>query len=733
MSAFEKPFFLDKVSLLEYRKQVEIINVLDTYEEQLKELFLIRNPRFRFDLNYENDWQSFLTDHLRGRSLDECGQWFFFPWSKSLVHYLSEDMHLEMRTARNRNIINEEEQKKIYNSSIAIAGLSVGSHPAFTMAIMGMVKKWHLADPDIISGSNLNRIRTDVTQIGESKCFLITRQIYQINPYAEILVYDKGVDDSNIVEFLSGVDILVEEVDNLAMKIRLRLEAKKYKIPVLMATDNGDNVIVDVERYDLHSDLKIFNGVVGDLTLEDFLKIPPAEMPRLATKIAGPKLITSRMQESLLEVGKSIYSWPQTGDAATLAGVAIAYVAKRILIGEQVCEGKMEINLDAIFDPDYNLDKSVQQRNDQRGKFLQTIGLEDSQLQSDIKKVILAGARAPSGDNSQPWRFRVKSGIIESYNLPEKDNPIFNYKQRGSHVAHGALLENMKIVAAELGYDTKIKLFPNTVNDNLVSQLVLEKGSVEVKKDVLYQSIFQRAINRKKYSDTLLTDDQKTYLLNSVQEIGEGKIFLVDDSEKKKLFGQAVSKNEIVMLENEYLHNYFFRDVRWTEKEELKHKNGLYLKTMELSPPAVLIFKLLNNWKRAVQLNKIGISKFVAKQNAVVYASGSVVGVITVSSQGTPEEFILAGRLMERLWLKVNKLGLSFHPITGVAYLMMRILDNTNEVLSTEHIKIVKDSFEQIKQVFGLADETIVLPFRIGNGGKPSGQSSRLDPEIIFE
>lgn len=673
MSVAEKPIFLDSVSLLEYKKQVEPANILDTYEEQLKELFLICNPRFRFDLNYKNDWQKFLNKHIQGKTLSDCGQWFYFPWNKRLVHYLSEEMHFEMRTARNRNIINEEEQKKIYNSSVAIAGLSVGSHPALTMAIMGMVKKWRLADPDTISGSNLNRIRADVTQIGESKCFLITRQIYQINPYAEILAYDKGVNDSNIVEFLSGADVLVEEVDNLAMKIHLRLEAKKLKIPVLMATDNGDNVIVDVERYDLHSDLKIFNGVAGDLTLEEFLKIPPTEMPRLATKIAGSKLITSRMQESLLEVGKSIYSWPQTGDAASLAGVAIAYIVKRLLVGNKVCEGKMEVNLDAIFDPDYNLDEPTKQRADQRIKFLQAIGLEENDVKIDIiKKIISAGVCAPSGDNSQPWRFRVKGDIIESYNLPEKDNPIFNYKQRGSHVAHGALLENMIIAAAEFGYTTKVDLFPDATNPSFISRLTLKKDVVD--KDILYSSISKRSINRKKYSDTLLTSDQKKNLLDTVQEIGGGKIYLVDDPEKKKIFGTAVSQNETVMLENEHLHNYFFRDVRWTEKEELEHKNGLYLKTMELPPPAVLIFKILSNWKRAVLLNKIGISKFIAKQNAVGYSSGSVVGLITVSSLGTPEEFILAGRLMERLWLKAGKLGLSFHPITGISYLMMRVL-----------------------------------------------------------
>jgi hypothetical protein len=217
--------------------------------------------------------------------------------------------------------------------------------------MMNIGRHFKIADPDVVSGSNTNRIRVDFTHINERKCDLISQYIHQLNPYAIVESYTDGITEENIDDFLKGINVLVEEVDNLEMKIRLRLEAKKRQIPVVMATDNGDNVIVDIERYDLTPDLKIFNGLVGDLTIEQFQKFPPTELPILAAKIVGPELIVSRMLSSLGEVGKTLYSWPQLGDAATLSGVAVAFVVKKILLGEPVKTGKIGINLDQIFKP----------------------------------------------------------------------------------------------------------------------------------------------------------------------------------------------------------------------------------------------------------------------------------------------------------------------------------------------------------------------------------------------
>lgn len=374
-----KPRIFDpqKERLDEIKSRLEINSVIDTYKEQISELFFIRNPRYRFDKKYQTALYDFVKDHCAGKSMDEAGTWVYFPWNKLLVHYLPDALHQELRTARNRNLITADEQKKFYEWKIGIAGLSVGSHVALTIAMMGGGKMMRLADPDTISGSNLNRIRDDFTKIGVSKCESVAHAIYQINPYAELLLYQEGVTNSNAHQFLAGppkVDVLVEEMDNLEMKIALRLEARKLEIPVVMATDNGDNIIFDIERYDMDRGMKPFNGALGDVTVEDFKNFPSIELPKLAAKVAGPHLAAPKMLASVLEVGKTLYSWPQLGDAATLAGAAVAYVVKRLALGEPVKSGKLEVNFDSIFDPEYFQAEKARERDAERKRLLRRLG-----------------------------------------------------------------------------------------------------------------------------------------------------------------------------------------------------------------------------------------------------------------------------------------------------------------------------------------------------------------------
>ena len=369
-----------KMTLQTFKKKYKVKEVIDKYDQLVEELFLIRNPRHKFSKDYSQDLSEFKKKYLGKNSSDESGSWFYFSWNGLLIHYLPDADHQEIRTARNKNIITKEEQEKFYNFKVGIAGLSVGSHAALTLTMMGGAKTIKLADPDEISGSNLNRIRYDYTYVGKNKCDVAVEHIYQMNPYADVGAYPMGVTVENLADFLSGppkIDVLVEEMDNLEMKIRIRLAARKLGIPVVMATDNADNVIVDIERYDLDPNLKLFNGVAGDLTLEEFQSLKPQDMPLLATKIAGPHMVMPRMQASLLEVGKTLYSWPQLGDAATLSGVAVSYIVKRLALGENLKTGKLEINLDSIFDPNYNSTYAQKQRETDRKGFFSKIRFEE--------------------------------------------------------------------------------------------------------------------------------------------------------------------------------------------------------------------------------------------------------------------------------------------------------------------------------------------------------------------
>ena len=369
-----KPVRLSYKEVLRFVVKKEVF-VADRYGESLEELFLLKNPKYRFNKEYRRDFEKFAKEHCKGKPMEDTGNWFYFPWSGRLIHFLPEKLHQEIRTGRNRNLITASEQEKYYDAVVGIFGMSVGSQVALTIAMTGGAKRIKLADPDAIDASNLNRIRTGFQDVGTPKVISVARQIYEMNPYAKVEIFKEGATESNIEKFISSpkLDVLIEEMDNPYFKIKARLIAKKHRVPVIMAADNGDGAIVDVERYDLKKNLPILHGILGDVRPEDFKNISPKDLPRVIAKMAGANLAVPRMLESVLEVGRSIYSWPQLGTAATACGVVLSYLARKIIIGDKLDSGRYNVNLDSIFEPGYSSRKSKMARKAEFQKFLKKI------------------------------------------------------------------------------------------------------------------------------------------------------------------------------------------------------------------------------------------------------------------------------------------------------------------------------------------------------------------------
>ena len=81
------------------------VSIIDRYEDQIEELFLLRNPKYRFNTDYKDELEIFVKDHVNGLGLKDKGNWFFYPWLNNIIHLLPEEMYFEMRTGRNKNLI----------------------------------------------------------------------------------------------------------------------------------------------------------------------------------------------------------------------------------------------------------------------------------------------------------------------------------------------------------------------------------------------------------------------------------------------------------------------------------------------------------------------------------------------------------------------------------------------------------------------------------------------------
>lgn len=325
------------------------LTVENNIDLALNELFDISHPSKK-DSKTDDELKHFSKELTAGQP-DNWGQWIFYPWLNKVVHLPAKKELRALRTSRNRNLITAEEQAKLYESAILIVGMSVGSNVVEALVSQGIGGKLILVDMDIIEPSNLNRIRSPYHQVGLDKVEAVSRRMWEIDPYLEIIGYSDGLNEKILSEILAKhpPDVIIDEMDELRMKIKLRETAKAKSTPVVMAADDGDNALIDIERYDLDNNLALFNGRIPEAVLEKIKKetVGRAELGIMIGRyFVGTENIPLRMFQSLAEVGKTLPSWPQLGGAAALSGVSLAYVAKKILLNLPLRTGRVLVSLD---------------------------------------------------------------------------------------------------------------------------------------------------------------------------------------------------------------------------------------------------------------------------------------------------------------------------------------------------------------------------------------------------
>lgn len=339
----------ERFDLKEFKTTHHVFRTTDLFEGQLKELFEISNPH----LIYQQDFKKRQTEYVNKRlAMGSLGNWIFFPWSGELTHILDETEYSQLRTNRNKNLINDQEQKILSKFPVAITGMSVGSHIASALAYSSIAGSLKLADFDILSTTNLNRVKARITDVYKPKIDIIAEQLYGVNPYITLQLYPQGVREDNLEDFFTKgfrPRLIVELIDDFKMKIRLRIEARRRQVPLLMFTNLGDSILVDIERYDLTPNLELFNGLVGP-AIEEILKNPITEdlKKELAVKLVGANHVPTRALETLQEINKTLVGRPQLYSTVTAMSGVAAFIIKKIALGENVQSGRKFVPLDTF-------------------------------------------------------------------------------------------------------------------------------------------------------------------------------------------------------------------------------------------------------------------------------------------------------------------------------------------------------------------------------------------------
>lgn len=340
-----KPFILPYSDFANWPSQIKDVfdqyEVHDQYAHQVKEFIKIQH----LGVNISDQEIDVVSKKMTS---DDAGNMVVYPWLKKAVRILRKDAFVAVRTNRNQNKITAHEQEILSTKRIGVIGMSVGRAVATTMALERIFGELRLADFDTLDLSNLNRLKAPIYDLGLPKVFSVAREIMSFDPYLELTLFEEGATNENFEQFLTvggRLDVLVDECDSLEIKIRARQWAKKMRIPVLMET--SDRGMLDVERFDLEPERPIFHGLLEDLDVEASLNDPKMKWEMLL-KLVEYENLSSRAKSSMMEIGKTLQTWPQLASAVVLGGGTVTDITRKILLDEEVLSGRYYFDIDKL-------------------------------------------------------------------------------------------------------------------------------------------------------------------------------------------------------------------------------------------------------------------------------------------------------------------------------------------------------------------------------------------------
>lgn len=712
--------------------------ILDLFSSQKKELFKIQNPRKKFS---SEDLTALYDIWKVDKEIDTEGIWVYYPWSNRLIHILDKDEFIQLRTSRNQYKISPAEQLSLFDKKIGIIGLSVGHAVAISIATERICGKLKLADFDTIELSNLNRLKTGIHNIGLNKCIVTAREIAEIDPFLEIECFQEGITNGNMADFLMDggkLDILIDECDDLEIKIFCREMAKEMEIPVVMET--SDRGMLDVERFDLDNNRPILHGFLNGIPPEKFKNISSHDRLPLTLKIIDIMKGSNRGRASLLEVGQTITTWPQLASAVTLGGGVVTDVCRRILLGQFTDSGRYYVDLEELIGNKVSLQSTVTPVNKSSVfDYNDAIHTADSlpyltkvalgPTDEDIRQIVDAGAHAPSSGNDQPWKWLFRNGRLHLFHDTFRSFSFANHNNMAANLALGAAFENVILKTKQLGFNVESQLFPLGPQSDLLAAIDFtteeDKNSDFIFAPELADFIYTRSTNRNNGLPISLNTSEYTTLQNAAESIAGAKLHYITDREQIMESGKVIGACDLMMLLNPHSHHDFFeRDIKWTPDENKNSDDGINASALGNAPAQLAALSMIRDKKIAETLRKIGGGNILADNTQQSVNNASCLAILTLP-ESSQENFFLGGMAVQRLWLRAEQLGLAIQPLLSPLYLFQRL--RSGDGLLSDEVDKLMDLRRSFRSITNL-DENLskIFLFKISKAEKNTMHTKRL-------
>lgn len=646
--------------------------------------------------------------------------------------------HFDYDLAFSRNIgwVTSTEQQILKRKKVAIAGLGgVGGSHLLALVRLG-ITRFNLADFDEFGCENTNRqVGATTASYGKKKLDTMIRMAREINPEIEITGFSEGVTEQNLGEFLADVDCYIDALDFFVLGIRRRVFAQCYDqgIPATTAAPIGMgtayiNFLPGKMSFEQYFDLAGYTE--SEQYIRFYLGLTPANLQKQA--LVDPSTVDLANKKG-----------PSTVVGCQLAtGVAVAQVAKILLNRGPVICAPRSLHFDAFSNKMKKVWRPGGNRNPLQQLLFKLVRKKLQTPQSDIRlsesvpasnamttaeKVIELAKWAPSGDNTQPWRFKLLSDttfIIYASNT--RDHSVYDLDGHSSELAHGMLLEAIDIAASRYHCRAVVNQTatetPEGLADTIHYQVELEQDS-NAKPDPLLPYVKTRTVQRRPMGTRALSDEEKAALQQCLP--AGFKLHFYESLGQKWRCAWLNFKNAKTRLTMKEAYHVHKEIIDWgqqfSDSKIPEQALGIDKGTGQLMQWA---FK---KWSRVAFLNRYLFGTLAPRLQLDLLPGICSSAHFTLCAPHPAElknDYLAAGRAIYRFWLMTDALQLGLQPgLTPVIF--SRYLDNDVTFTDDQSVCRRAKAFQRLYKSYIPEHKNLVFMGRVGRTTPPVSRSVR--------
>lgn len=178
-----------------------------------------------------------------------------------------------------------------------------------------------------------------------------------------------------------------------------------------------------------------------------------------------------------------------------------------------------------------------------------TDGTTEDKLRFLLRYAILA----PSGPNSQPWKFAVSTNTISVYADLKRSLPFVDPSNRTLFMSVGCAIANLLVAGGHFGLEPSLVFFPKGQESDLVAEVKLERGGQPKGRD-LFPQITKRQTTKDRYLDRLVDDPILANLRTCVDEPGFHLKYMESKGERSAI-ADLVARAHHIQLSNKHFRS----------------------------------------------------------------------------------------------------------------------------------------------------------------------------------